>query len=309
MKNQNAWIIGGIVILIVILIPMFFVPLAARQSTAVPGSASFASTTPSMMDNLNYEFVQSNDDATMTQKTSIFPDEYPSAGETAAEVDQKIIKTGYLNMEVTDVSESAGVFTALATGKGGFVQSSEVNEREDGTHFGNITIRVPSLEFENTMTEIKKLATVVKSESASGQDVTEQFTDLEAQLKNAEAQETELLVILKRAESVEDVLAVQRELFQVRATIESLQGQIKYLENITTYSTIAVSLSEESTLRVPSKDFRPLSTIREASQALFSLVQRSIEGLIYLVIIGGGILLPFGLIVWGIVKVIQRRHR
>jgi hypothetical protein len=248
-----------------------------------------------------------SDESIAEGRGMMYPPEAPTAGETAAEVDQKIIKTGYLDMEVTDVAETVSQITALATGKGGFIQSSEVQERADGTHFGSVVARVPSAEFETAMNEIKAFATVVQTESSSGQDVTEQFTDLQAQLRNAEAQEAELLELLNRAEDVEDVLAVQRELFQVRSTIESLEGRIQYLENVTTYSTISVSLSEEPTLRVPSKDFRPLDTIREASQALVALAQRAIEGLIYLLIVGGGILIPLGLIIWGIVKLIQRK--
>lgn len=235
------------------------------------------------------------------------PQPEPSAGPTAAEVDQKIIKTGYLNIVVESVDETVTKSTALATGKGGFVQDSTVNEREDGTYFGSITVRVPSKEFETTMTEIKAFATVVKTESSSGQDVTEQYTDLEAQLRNARAQEAEYLEILQRAETVEEILMVQSYLSNIRYTIESLQGRIQYLENITTYSTISVALSEEPTVRIPTKEFRPGDTIKDAVQALVAIGQNVLEGLIYLVIIGGGLLIPLGLIAWGIVRIIRTK--
>src|SRR4029079_8297694 len=137
------------------------------------------------------------------------------------------------------------------------VQNSSVSEREDGTHFGSITVRVPAEEFENTLNAIKDFANVVRTQSTTGQDVTEQYTDLQAQLRNAQAQETEYLNILKRAQTVEEILSVQNYLGSIRSTIESLQGRIQYLENVTSYSTITVGLSEEPTVHVPTKAFRP----------------------------------------------------
>lgn len=236
--------------------------------------------------------------------------EEPSAGQTAAEVDQKIIKTGYLDLAVDDVGETASKLSALATGKGGFVQETSVSERADGTHFGNVTVRVPSEQFESTMTEIKAYAASVTTESSQGQDVTEQFTDLEAQLRNAKAQEEEYLKILERATTVEEILQVQSYLSSVRYTVESLEGRIQYLENRTSYSTISVAMSEEPTVRIPTKDFRFGATISEAGQALVAIVQNLAVAAIWLVVVGGGILVPVALVVWAVRKLmIKRRAR
>lgn len=235
-----------------------------------------------------------------------YPTPYPTAGDTAAEVDQKIIKTGYLALIVGSVNESVTSITALATGKGGFVQNSSVTQRADETYYGSITVRVPSSEFETAMTDIKASANVVETESVTGQDVTEEYTDLEAQLRNARAQEVEYLEILERAEKIEDILLVQQYLSSVRSQIESLQGRINYLENITSYSTISVSLSEEPTVRVPTQEFRPLAIVNEAAQALVNLAQSVLGGFIWLVIVGGGVALPILLIAWAIVKIVKR---
>ncbi|MFC1788131.1 DUF4349 domain-containing protein, partial [Patescibacteria group bacterium] len=108
--------------------------------------------------------------------------EPPRGGETAAETEQKIIKTGSLSLVVDSVAESVEQITNLATQKGGFVQNSSVSERNDGSHYGSITLRVPSREFENSLSEIKDLANLVENETARGQDVTEEFTDLQARL-------------------------------------------------------------------------------------------------------------------------------
>jgi hypothetical protein len=213
-------------------------------------------------------------------------------------------------MVVNSVSESIDKISTLAGQKHGFVQSSSVTERGDGTHYGLISVRVPSKEFETAMNEIKALAAVVKNESASGQDVTEQYTDLEAQLRNATAQEQTYLKVLEKAISVEDILKVQQHLGSIRSTIESLQGRLKYLENVTSLSTIGVSLEEEPVVRLPTKEFRPLSAIKEAAQALIASAQKTLIALIWIVIVGGGLLLPWlllAMIVYFIVKKLRRK--
>jgi hypothetical protein len=280
-------------------------PLRLYTTTSQSEVGGFAAIQPSTdFDEKNYRTTGSY---LATSELSLSNDliVYDSAGTTAAEVDQKIIKTGYLDLVVDSVNETVVKITTLATGFSGYLQSSSVYEREDGTKYGDITIRVPAENFENSVTEVKKLAASVTSETSNGQDVTEQYTDLEARLRNAEAQEAEYLEILKKAETVSDILSVQSYLGQVRGEIESLQGQIKYLENQTSYSTLSVSLSEEPTIKIPTKEFRPWSTIKEAGQALVAMFQNIAVGAIWLIVLGGGLLLPIAiavLVVFWLVK-------
>src|SRR3989339_839754 len=160
-----------------------------------------------------------------------------------------------------------------------------------------------------TMTEIKTHAVTVMTESSEGQDVTEQYTDLEAQLRNAKAQEEEYLKILSRANTVEEILQVQSYLSNVRYTIESLEGRTKYLLNQTSYSTISVTLSEETSIRIPTKDFRFGNTVSQAGQALVAILQNLAVAAIWLVILGGGIVVPVALIIWGTTKLLAKRRR
>lgn len=220
----------------------------------------------------------------------------PTAGETAAEVDQKIIKNGSIRMTVDDVSGSSDRITAIAMAKGGFVQGSSSSERTDGSHEGYVTVRVPAKDFEATMTEIKALAKLVRNDSTNSQDVTEQYTDLEAQLRNAKRQEETYLAVLAKASTVEDILKVQERLGYIRGTIESLEGRMKYLENVTSYSTINVTLEEEPVVRLPTKEFRPTAAMKEAVQALVGAFQKLVEALIWIVIVGGGIAAPIALL-------------
>ena len=225
------------------------------------------------------------------------PPIYENGGQTAAEVDQKIIKNGSLRLTVDSVSDSLGKVTDIAKKYQGFVQNSSASERGDGTHDGYIVIRVPSEHFETAMADAKLIARVVNEESTSGQDVTEQYSDLEAQLRNAQAQEEEYLVILKKAVSVEDILRVQQPLGQVRAQIESLQGRLKYLQNVTSLSNITITLNEEATINAPTKEFRPVTIIKQAVQALVTLAQDIAAALIWIIIVGGGIAIPVAILV------------
>lgn len=231
----------------------------------------------------------------------------PTAGPTAAQVDQKIIKNGYLQLVVDKVSDAAARVTQIATSRGGFVQNSTVTERGDGTYSGNVDVRVPVMKFDEAMSEIKKLATLVKSDTSTGQDVTEQYSDLQAQLRNAQAQEQTYLAILKQARTVEDTLKVQEQLGIIRGQIESLQGRIQYLTNSTSYSTISVSLEEEPVVRAPTKEFRIWAIIKEATQTLVAAIQNIVAGIIWAVIVWGGILLPLGVLLWIILKLWKRR--
>lgn len=231
----------------------------------------------------------------------------PTAGETAAEVDQKIVKNGYLRLVVDKVADAAAEIGKIAAERGGFVQSSSVTERGDGTYAGDVSIRVPVAKFEEAMGAVKGLATLVRHETSTGQDVTEQYTDLQAQLRNARAQEETYLAILKQAKDVEDVLAVQDRLGQIRSVIESYEGRLKYLENTTSYSTISVSLEEEAVVRAPTKEFRLGAIVRGAVQTLIAAGQDLAAGLIYVVIVWGGLLLPIGLVAWIGWKLWKRR--
>lgn len=315
-KQTIAWIAAGTVATVLLAILLLVTSSTTNLPFGMMNKLSTSSVAPMMFGTSagapEYAVAQdsaasSYDSAVASRMMGIVPPEpSPSAGQTAAEVDQKIIKTGNLSLTVGSVAETSPKIVTLATAAGGYVQSSSVSEDQDGTHTGYVTVRVPSDKFESTVTAIKALATVVNVESTNGQDVTERYSDLEAQLRNAQAQEIQYLEILKQAKTVEEILSVQQYLSGIRYQIESLQGQIKYLSNATTYSTIDVSLTEKPSIHVPTKGFDLVSTIKEAVQALVAIAQNLGVALVWLVIVGGGILLPIALIAWAIVAIVRK---
>ena len=149
---------------------------------------------------------------------------------------------------VIDVADSLEKITQLATTYGGFVVSSNTWQEGERT-MGNIAIRVKATDFDNAMKALRNLAVEVRQESTSGQDVTEEYVDLSARLKNLEASEAQLLELMKQAGDVAQILEVQRELTKTTGEIEQTKGRMQYLEQSSDMSFIQVSL-EQSKLTV-----------------------------------------------------------
>jgi hypothetical protein len=164
--------------------------------------------------------------------------------------DRKIVKTGYITLEVEDIAETMDEVAEMADELNGYVVSSYKHERERGVS-GYITIRVPFEKFEEAFDRLRQLATAVPYETTTAEDVTEEYVDLEAQLGNLQATEVQYLALMEKAETVEDMLKVQSELSKVRGEIEQIEGRMKYLEQTSETSLIKVTLEETPGLAEP----------------------------------------------------------
>ena len=164
--------------------------------------------------------------------------------------DRKIVKEGSITLEVEDIAETMDEVAEMADELNGYVVSSYKHEYERGIS-GHITIRVPVEEFEEAFVRLRQLAVAVPYETTTAEDVTEEYVDLEAQLSNLLATEAQYLALLEKAETVEDMLKVQKELSSVRGQIEQIEGRIKYLEQTSETSLIEVNLQETQGLAEP----------------------------------------------------------
>lgn len=212
-------------------------------------------------------------------------------------IDKKIIKNGNLSLKVDSVDKSSVSISKIAKDNGGEVASS--NFRQSGTNVksGYITVKVPVANFEKAFSDLKKVASLVISESTSGTDVTEQYVDLQAQLKNKQTEEEAFARIMNQAQKIDDILAVQTQLSRVRGEIESLQGRIKYLESQTDMSTITINLSEDANISVVDK-WRPWQVIKESASVLIKKVQDFVDFVIRLIILVLPIFLLYALLIW-----------
>lgn len=162
----------------------------------------------------------------------------------------KVIKTARLRLEIGENSLS-GTFAEverLAGRHGGFV--SESFTRSDPARSGELTIRVPAAVFESVVAELKSLGQV-EAQRISGVDVTADFVDLQARLRNWEAQERVLVRLMSEANTINESLQVQRELQGVRVEIERIQGQLRVLRDQTELASISLSIHEPGATEEP----------------------------------------------------------
>ncbi len=160
-------------------------------------------------------------------------------------IERKIVRNADLNLEADSPEQSQQKITAIVESKGGFVVESQQSSSDVKTTTRDVvtmTVRVPSAKFNETLEEIRKTASRVIVETVKSDDVTEEFIDIEARLKAKKSLEAQFLEIMKRANSVEDALNVQRQLAEVRGEIEKIEGRKRFLENQTSLSTIKIRL-------------------------------------------------------------------
>jgi len=160
-------------------------------------------------------------------------------------VERKIIRNADLQLEANSPEESQAKITQISESKGGFVvESTQSSSDAKATKRDTVTmtVRVPSAKFDEALSEIRQAASRVIVESVKGQDVTEEFIDIEARLKTQKALEAQFLEIMKRSNSVADALNVQTEIAKVRGEIEKIEGRKRFLESQASLSTIKIKL-------------------------------------------------------------------
>jgi hypothetical protein len=174
-------------------------------------------------------------------------DEAPTLAAAAEAGQRRVIRNADLTLEVADGAAAQQRAATLAEGAGGFIVSSDAQHMgAGGRPYLHVTVvaRVPAARFVPTLDEMRRLGARVLAEKVTGQDVTEEFVDLEARLRVQRAFEQQLLALLREAKSVQDSLEVHQQLAQVRSEIERVEGRRRYLVNQTDLSTITLRLHE-----------------------------------------------------------------
>ncbi len=171
----------------------------------------------------------------------------PAKAAPAAAEPRRIIRTAELSIEAASPADIQARAASLAQAKGGFVLSADTShfQLEGGAEETNVdmVLRVPVAAFESTLEGLRALGTRVANEKVRGEDVTEEYVDLEARLHAQRAIEQQYLEILKQAHAIHDVLEVQEKLGTVRTEIERAEGRRRYLEDRTNLATITVHIS------------------------------------------------------------------
>ena len=209
-----------------------------------------------------------------------------------------IIYNGYISLETDDIDGILTRIRSLAEGYNGYVAGTS-RSMIGNQAVADITIRIPQNKFHSVINDISTYGKVL-DERTTSDDVTEQYIDLKARLKNLERLEESLTDLLNRTATVEEILKVEQELTRIRGDIDSLQGQLNYFERNVTMSMIKV------TLREPPPPFTPPGmdwgeTFETAIRILFALI----SGLIILIIA----VLPLIVIIGIPAYYLQRRKR
>ncbi len=234
--------------------------------------------------------------------------------EAGPAVERLVIRTANLSLVVKDPAVSAKTIAAMAEAMGGYVVSTNLYQTSYGdpavlSTQGSITIRVPAEKFEEAMTRLKEDAEEVRSENVSGQDVTQEYTDLQSRLRNLEAAETQLREIMASATKTEDVLRIFEELRRVREEIEVTKGQIKYFEESASLSAITVELIPDVAAQpLQIGGWKPEGTAKQALEALIRGLQTLADGLIWLGICGVPAAILLGLPAWAGIRAARRRR-
>jgi len=176
--------------------------------------------------------------------------------------ERRIVRTSSIEMVVEHPADVIGKITALAESAGGYLESSESGGQNATS--GALTIRVPTARFEDVRASIRKLGVRVETEKVDARDVTRQYVDEDANLRNLRAEEAQYLTMLKQATTVKDLLAVSEQLSQVRGEIERQQAEFNALSRQTETVAITIALRTEAEAQVLGLNWRPLYQLKLA---------------------------------------------
>jgi hypothetical protein len=250
-------------------------------------------------------------------QSSAPPDEQPAAGNgdgqdrpvgEFAPIEQRIVKTGEVGLEVENVAVVLSQVRGMALEVGGYVGGSQAGTLDQ---MATVTLRIPAERFDEVLTRLQELDDVdLISMSTREEDVTGQVVDLEARIRNLEASEASYRALLDRADRIEDILTVQGRLDEVRGEIEQLEAQLQAVEGQAALSTLTVTLVPRNE---PVADVQagwdPGAQAKNAVAALVGLGQGLFDAAVWLVIVVLPILLVVGLIALGTMRFLPEVRR
>lgn len=211
-------------------------------------------------------------------------------------IEKKVIKNGDISMHVNSIEKAIRKIKTIALSHGGDEVSSDFSKT--GMHKnGFIIIKVPVNQYDKAFEAIKRIAPLVTHESSHAQDVTAQFIDLESRIKNKKDHESRLRTFFARAEDVDELIQIERELARVRTEIEQMEGQLKHLTDQTQFSTIHVTLREDASI-VVSDSWRPMQVVKDSFNTLVRKSTNLLNITIRFVITSLPFILLLGFIMW-----------
>jgi hypothetical protein len=221
-----------------------------------------------------------------------------------------VIKDGEIEILVGDTDVTMANVTTLAADYGGYILSSRTWV-EHGLKYGSVRFAVPADAFETALNNVRILGESVLNETASGQDVSSEYVDLESRLTNLEATADRVRTFLEAAATVDEALAVSEELSALEAEIEDVKGDMRYYEGRTAFSTITVLVQPKPAESGPrptptaTPPWSPAQTLKDSADVSVEIAQGLTETLIWLLVVPG----PYLLIIYLVIRFATRRGR
>jgi hypothetical protein len=213
----------------------------------------------------------------------------------------QVIRTAQLTVSVASGQFDSKLMNlrTMIEQEGGFIAGTDAQSNpttDESIRTGVISFMVPAAKFDETIDLLSTMGKV-KNEHISGNDVSAQYVDLQARLANQEAQRNAMLALLRRAQTISDIITVQNQIGQITGQIEQLKGQISYIDHNTAYSTVTVNLQEAGApIQAPKQDSWGFATaLSDGAHNFVTTVNYVITGLgaigPILVLVGLGYLL------------------
>lgn len=236
----------------------------SREEMEDAKSGSPMMETERSVENFSNDFAASDmDEQSVENKTESSDEE---AFEHAA-TERMIIHQARLQINVKDIDKAQANIEAKVNKYEGYMVESNVHRDSENNMNAYILVRIPEKKFQPFLTDAEETAAEVVERNVTGQDVTEQFIDLESRLKSKRAVEERLLEFMKDAKKTEDLLKISSDLATTQEEIEVIVGQMNYLENQTSFSTIEISMNENS-VKIPDLDNKDLNTWEKTQKQL-----------------------------------------
>jgi predicted small lipoprotein YifL len=235
--------------------------------------------------------------------------EAPSGGDAfLALIEQRIVKTGEISLEVDNVAEVLARVRSLVAELNGYVGGSQAGTLDERA---TLTVRIPAPAFDTALARLHELDGRVIAETTREENVTTRVVDLQARIDNLRASEASYRELVARAEKIEDILAVQGRLDAVRGEIEQLRAQLDALEGQAALSTLTVTLvPSPQPVTEQAETWNPAAQLDRALASLVGIGQGIADGLIWFVVVWLPILLVLSLFVLAALRgVLEVRRR
>jgi Domain of unknown function (DUF4349) len=219
--------------------------------------------------------------------------------------DRKIVKTAELGVTSEDVRGEAAAAQLVATRFGGTIISSQTYRSDDAV-YADLILSVPSEHFEDALDELRGLGEEVTTDTVSGQDVTEEYVDLQSRERNLLAAEQSLLDLYNRADDVQDALSIQRELTAVRGQIEQVQGRMQYLKQSSDMSQISLNIQPVTSPPKPPPAWDPALVVAKAWNASLAVLQAFTAAILSTLVFGWWTIPPLVLGAWWLRRKLRR---